>query len=528
MDLVPLLVTAFAFGFVARAMGLPPLAGYLVAGFVLHAIGFQSTDAIETISEIGVLLLLFGIGLKLNLRTLVRPEVAVTTTVQVGITTVGVAGLLLAAGALGVPLARDLSFGTAAIIGFAVSFSSTVFAVKALERNNESSSLPGRLAVAVLILEDVFAVVFLAVAGGEWPSPWAIPVVVGLVLLRPVFGWILSWSGHGEILVLLGFTLAAGIGIGVFDVVDVKPDLGALLAGLILSGHPRAGEMADRLLGFKDLFLVGFFLSIGLGGTPTPAAWALGLALLLLIPIKSFAFFFMFTRFRLRARTSTHSALVLSTYSEFGLIVATGAVGAGLLSDDWVSTIGVAVASSFIIASFLNTSRHRLYKSWSPYLSRFQKSPLAEEDGIIDCGDARVLIFGMGRVGTGAYDEIAGRLGRAVVGVDRRDETVEEHQRAGRRAIRGDALDRDFWERVRFHPEVQLVLAAMNSHSANLELVSQVREYLPGARVGAIAQYPDQVEELRQAGVDVARNLYEEAGQGLADDAFGVVIAKET
>lgn len=522
MDLVPLLVTAFAFGFVARAVGLPPLVGYLVAGFVLHAVGFESTSAVEAISEIGVLLLLFGIGLKLNLRTLVRPEVAVTTTIQVVVTSLGAAALLLLLGAIGVPLARDLGLGPALILGFAVSFSSTVFAVKTLERTGEASSLAGRLAVAVLILEDIFAVAFLALAGGEWPSPWAIAVVAGLVALRPAFGWLLGRAGHGEILTLLGLALAAGIGIGIFDLVDIKPDLGALVAGLILSGHPRAGELADRLLGFKDLFLVGFFLSIGLGGTPTPIAWALGLAVLLLIPVKSFAFFWMFTRFRLRARTSMHGALVLSTYSEFGLIVATGAVAEGLLGDEWISTVGVAVAASFILAAPLNSARHRLYRSWSEVLARFQRSPLSPDDDIIDCGAARVLVFGMGRVGEGAFDELVLRRGEIVVGVDRQDETVERHRAAGRNVIRGDALDRDFWARVRFNPEVELVLAAMNSHSANLECAARVREFLPKARIAAIAMYPDQVAELREAGVDVPRNLYEEAGQGLADDAIGV------
>lgn len=522
MDLVPLLVAAFAFGFAARAIGLPPLVGYLVAGFVLNAFGFESTSAVETVADVGVLLLLFGIGLKLHLRTLARPVVAVTTTVQVALTSVGVAGLLMGLGALGLPLARDLGFGGAAILGFGLSFSSTVFAIKSLEQNNESSALAGRLAVAVLILEDVFAVAFLAIVGGEWPSPWAIVAVTVLVALRPAFGWLLSRAGHGEILTLLGFALAAGIGIGVFGSVGIKPDLGALVGGLILSGHPRAGEMADRLLGFKDLFLVGFFLSIGLGGAPTAVAWGLGLALLILIPLKTGAFFWLFTRFRLRARTSTHASLVLSTYSEFGLIVGTGAVAAGLLDEQWVAIIGVAVAASFIAASPLISARHGIYRRWSDSLGRFQRSPLAEDDDIIDCGWARVLVFGMGRVGEGAFDELVRRRGEVVVGVDRQDSVVARHRAAGRNVIRGDALDREFWARVRFHPEVELVFAAMSSHSANLECTARVREFLPGARIAAIATYVDQLDELVEAGVDVPRNLYEEAGQGLADDAIGL------
>ena len=96
---------------------------------------------------------------------------------------------------------------------------------------------------------------------------------------------------------------------------------------------------------------------------------------------------------------------------------------------------------------------------------------------------------------------------------------------AGRSVVRGDALDFDFWERFRFHPEVELVFAAMNSQEANLECIRRVQTFLPHARIAAIARYRDQVAELRDAGVDVARNLYEEAGQALAADAVAEVWA---
>jgi hypothetical protein len=295
----------------------------------------------------------------------------------------------------------------------------------------------------------------------------------------------------------------------------------------MLSQHPRAGEMSDRLLSFKDILLVGFFLSIGLAGTPPAAAWVIGVLALLLVPLRSLGFFWLFTRFRLRARTALHGSLTLSTYSEFGLIVGAAALSSGLIDQAWVSTIAVAVSGSFVVASAANSVRYRFYDRWSGQLSKSERHPTISEDSVIDCGFARVLVFGMGRVGTGAYDEMQVRRGPLVVGVDRRQETVDVHRAAGRSMVRGDALDRDFWERVKFHPEVELVVASMSNHSANLELVRRVREFLPGARIAAIATYPDQVEELRDAGVDVARNLYEEAGQALADDAVGVVFESE-
>lgn len=86
--------------------------------------------------------------------------------------------------------------------------------------------------------------------------------------------------------------------------------------------------------------------------------------------------------------------------------------------------------------------------------------------------------------------------------------------------IRGDALDREFWERVRFDPNIDLVIASTSNHAASLELARRVREFLPKARLAATAAFPDELDELRRAGTDEARNLFEEAGQALASDAL--------
>ena len=524
---VSLLLAAFGLGFAARAVGLPPLVGYLVAGFVLHAFGVESTEAIEWIADLGVLLLLFGVGLKLDITSLARPRVWATTTAFSLGSTILYGGALFIIGLLGVPLASDLDLQSAAVVGFALSFASTVFAVQALERTNESQSLAGRLSIGVLVLQDLFAVAFLVATGDGWPSPWALLVIPGFALLRPVAWWLLDRAGHGEILILLGITLAVAVGAGIFEAVGLKPDLGALVAGLLLAGHPRAGELSDTLLGFKDLFLVGFFLSIGLAGTPPVEAWFIGAALLAVIPLRTVSFLWLFTRFRIRARTSLHAGLTLSTYSEFGLIVGSAAVAVNLLTQDWVATIAVAVAASFITASYANTNRYRIYERFARPLARLERRPIVKEDAVVDCGWARILIFGMGRIGEGAYDEVVRERRHGVVGVDRSLAVVDAQRRAGRSVIRGDALDLDFWERFQFHPEVELVFAAMNSQQANLECIRRAREFLPNARIAAIARYRDQVAELREAGVDVARNLYEEAGQALAADAVEDVWASD-
>ncbi len=518
MDLVIILV-AFVLGFGSRRIGLPPLVGYLAAGFVLHALGYEANNAIELVAELGVLLLLFGIGLGLRPSTLVRKEVWAVASVHMSVTTAVIGGLFLALGALGLPLAAELSVGEAALIGFAFSFSSTVFAVKALEERNEAASLAGRLAVGILIMQDLFAVVFLAIAVDKAPSLWALPLLIGVIAARPILEWFLRHSGHGELLALFGLALALGIGAAAFEEVGLKPDLGALIVGMTLSRQPKARELSDRLLGLKDLLLVGFFVSIGLGGTPAPPAIAIVGMALLLVAVKAAGFLVVLSRFRLRARTSLHTSLTLATYSEFGLIVAAAGVERGLLGKQWLSAVAVAVAVSFAVAATLNRARYKLYGRWSELLVSLERHPIQAEDALVEPTTASSVVFGMGRIGQGAYEELVRRHGPVVLGIDRRDETVASNLEAGRVVVRGDALDRDFWERLRLRPGIELVVLAMNDHDANLEAARRVRDFLPAAQIAAAATYPDQVAALEAAGVDVAKNLYEEAGQGLADAA---------
>ncbi len=514
-----LVAVAFAFGFAAKAARLPPLVGYLLAGFVLHAVGIEATQSIELISDVGILLLLFGIGLKMELRTLARPAVWAGATVHSISSSLLVGGALILAGAVGIPLASSLSVAEAFLVGFAFSFSSTVFAVKALEDRNETSSLQGRIAVGTLVVQDIFAVLFLTFAVEEKPSLWAIPVLIAVVLAGPIYGWVLDRVGHGELLLLLGLALAVGVGAEGFDAVGLKPDLGALIVGLTLSRHPRSSELAETLLDLKDVLLIGFFLSIGLGGIPTWTELAVAAGILTLLPLKTLGFLALITAFGYRVRTAWHSSISLSTFSEFGLIVAVVGVERGFLESAWTTTIALAVAVSFALASPVNRSRYDLYSMFSKRLLRFERSIVQPDDALIDPQDAKVIVFGLGRVGEGAYDALVQRRGETVLGVDRNIETIDRNHQAGRNVVRGDALDPEFWERLCFTNTIELVVLAMSDHSANQVAVTRVREFLPRVRIAATASRVDEVANLTSSGVDVARNLYEEAGQGLADDA---------
>ncbi len=510
------IAVAFLLGFGARQIGLPPLVGFLIAGFLLQQFGVEAGETIRQIADMGVTLLLFVIGLKIKLKTLARPEVwggaslhMFTIVVVFGF---GFYGLALA----GFSVFADLDLETAFLVAFAMSFSSTVFAVKVLEEKGEMPSLHGRTAVGILIVQDILAVGFLAFSTGELPSLWAF-ALFGLFFLRPVLFYLLDRVGYSELLPLFGLFSALAIGVFTFELVGLKPDLGALILGMLIADHRRASDIADSLLSFKDIFLVGFFLNIGLSEVPTLDTLIVAVLLILLVPFKVALFFFLLNRFHFRARSSLLASFSLANYSEFGLIVAAIGVGNGWIGGEWLVIIALALSISFILASPLNRIAHNIYARWHERLARLETTNHHPEDRPIETGDAKMAIFGMGRIGTGAYDYICERHGDTLIGIDSSAEKVAEHREKGRNVVLGDATDSDFWLRVKTRQgQFKLVILAMPDHQSNLYALEQISNSGYGGFIAALAHYPDQAERLREAGAHVAFNLFEEAGTGFA------------
>lgn len=516
MDPISIAV-AFILGFGARSLGLPPMVGFLVAGFVLQGFGVAAGDTLASISNLGVTLLLFTIGLKLKLKTLARPEVWGGASLHALITIVGFGLLFAAFAAIGIPAFIDLSAPGILLVAFALSFSSTVFAVKVLEEKGELRALHGRTAVGILIMQDVFAVVFLGFSAGKVPTLWALALIPGLFLIRPALVRLLDRIGHDELMPLFGLFAALTLGAAAFDVVHVKADLGALILGMLLAPHKRASEIADSLFAFKEVFLVGFFLSIGLRGVPTAEGFVVAFLLVLLVPLKVALFFALLARFRFRVRSALLASLALATYSEFGLIVAAIGVDQGWLDGRWLVIVALALSVSFIAASPLNAAAQRLYARFRPQLLRFEREGHHPDELPIDLGGARIAIFGMGRVGGGAYDYLKQRWDEEVVGIEIGPERIAHHRAQGRNVILGDATDRDFWERINDRADdLQVVMLAMPDHASNLYALEQIRATGFKGYVAAVGQFQDEVEKLEKAGANIAFNTHAEAGYGFA------------
>ncbi|MBK6510508.1 MAG: cation:proton antiporter [Haliea sp.] len=289
MDSLIILV-AFACGFAARQIGQPPLVGYLVAGFTLGMAGFESSGVIESIANIGISLMLFIIGLKLDFASLLRPEIYRSTLEHTASFVLVAGGFLLVLAVLGLPLVADISMQQAALVAFALSFSSTVCAVAILDDRGEFRVRHGQVAVAILIVQDIVAVIFLTASTGELPSPWVLLLPL-LFFARPLLSYILRASGHDEVLILAGIIITFA-GSTLCEWAGLKADLGALAMGMLLSGDKKAGELGKSMMGFKDIFLIGFFLNIGLSVQPSLSMLGIGLLLCLLLPLKGAIFFF--------------------------------------------------------------------------------------------------------------------------------------------------------------------------------------------------------------------------------------------
>ncbi|HYN65358.1 MAG TPA: cation:proton antiporter family protein [Ornithinibacter sp.] len=513
------LVAAFAGGFVARQLRLPPLVGFVVAGFALAAFGTEQHPAVDTLAELGVTLLLFAVGLSFDVRRLLRREVWLTATLHTGLM-VGLGALLLGGLTLtGLSAFAELEPRTVLLLAFALSFSSTVLVVKMLDERSESRSRYGQIAIGILVVQDLAVVAFVALSHGQPPGPWALALVL-LVPARPLLGAIWTRLGHGELQVLFGVFVALVPGYLLFEAVGLEGQLGAVVMGLLLASHERSGDLVKALFSVKELLLVAFFLAIGLQGVPTAGQVATGLLLLVLLPVQTVLYVLLLTALRVRRRTSALSSLALANNSEFALVVAASAVTTGLLETGWLTTVSVAVAASFLLSTAVNRRSER----WADALQR--RWPDTDPESLdplerpIPLHEVDVLVLGLGRVGAAAYTRLS-EEGLRVLGIEHDERRVADLTGRGVEAVAGDATDSDLWRRLVAVRSLRTVVLAMPFHHANLKALRVVRARHFTGTVAAVARYDDEVQDLLDNGADTVLHIYSGSGLALAEAALG-------
>ncbi len=514
------LVITFGLGGLAMALRLPPLVGFLAAGFVINALDVEELPQLDVLADLGVTLLLFAIGLKLNVRILLRREVWLTTSVHLLISVIVGSVVMWLAAVAGMAMLAGQSLQTIALLAFALSFSSTVFVVKILEERGESHSLYGRVAIGILVMQDIAAVIFLTVTSGHPPSPWAV-TLVGLFPLTYVLRRIWSRLGHGEMQSLFGIVMALVPGYAWFTAVGLKGDLGALIVGVLLASHPASSELARSLFHIKELLLVAFFVSIGLTGLPDLPTVGVAVLMLLLLPFKAALYVGLLSLMKLRYRTAILGGLGLMNFSEFGLIVVSVGVTADMLGQEWLVEMSIAVALSFVVSALVNGRGHLMVEKIAARLPAQDERTLHPEERPGDAGDAEVVVIGMGRVGAAAYRRLTDHYRLRVVGVDYDGPRIGRLKEEGLRVIEGDATDLDFWNQLRRSQSVRIAVLAMPRHGANVTALECLRESGFSGQVASVARYDDEVAWAKEHGVDIAFNVYAGAGLELADQVGG-------
>lgn len=515
LELVLMMSAAAAGGLLAHVMRLPPMVGFLLAGFALAGLGVSGTPTLDTLADLGVVLLLFAIGLKFDVRVLVRREVLGVSVAHAVVSMALALGLLAAASAVGVGLLGEADGTALVLVALALSFSSTVVAVKVLEEQNATRSLHGRTAIGILIVQDLVAVAVLTALEGEAPHWWA----PALLLLVPA-AWparrLLASLDHGELLPLAGVALALGPGYALFDAAGLKGDLGALAVGVLLAPSPRAEEMAKSIFSVKELLLVAFFLSVGLHGAPDASTLLLAVVLLALLPVKAALFGVLLRACGFRVRSATRTAASLTSFSEFALIVVVAGTSAGLLDAEWLVVLSTTVALSFAVATVASAGIEPISRIASRHVS--DPARLHPKERPIDLRRAGALVLGMGRLGRAASVRLAERHDLTVVGVDSDPVRVADLCAEGLHVVEGDATDPLFWERVTDEGTIGLVLLAMPFHGNNLAALDQLRRSGFGGSVTAVTRYDEEVAQLAERAAVVG--LYDAAGAELADRAI--------
>jgi len=289
--------------------------------------------------------------------------------------------------------------------------------------------------------------------------------------------------------------------------------------GMLLANHPKAKEMAKALFGFKELFLVGFFLTVGMTAVPGWIEVLVALLFILLLPLKVAMYFGLFNLFCLRASTSWRTSLNLANYSEFGLIVGAIAASAGWLPKEWLAVFAVVISISFILSASLVNIRDGLYQSWRPRLKRLERPERLSGEEDLDLAYIKVVVFGMGRMGTAAYSAMEADYPGHLVGVEIEQEKAEQHSAAGRNVVSGDATNPDFWDRA---PELidglEWVLLTLPTHKANMNAALRLKERGYRGSIAATTKYRDEEDALKAIGVEHTFNIYTEAGLGFANE----------
>lgn len=507
MELVLIWMTgAFLVGQVFRIISLPPLVGFILSGYLFTIVGMSDDiGLLQLPAEIGVELLLFSIGLKIRPSAFLNRYLIAVVLMHTLFITV----LFFLLSGINLPLEEKI------IICIALSFSSTVIATKSLESRKELTSFHGRLSVLIIIFQDIIALFLL---GYMQSSSLTISTFYLLILpaFIPIIKLLLNWIEDDEELLLLA-TLVISLFVGsyLFKYFGLTGEIGALVLGILLSGYRSAEKLSEKIWSLREILLLAFFISIGMQITITSDSIGIFLVLMALLAVKSVILFFLLVSFKLRSYTSFLMVISLFTFSEFSLIVLSILTKQAAIDGVIVSAIILSVSVSFIIAAILNKHAHRLYELYEKYLIKIERKTHHPDEEPHTCGDAEVMILGLGRFG-GAIFDLMNRNEIKSAGFDSNTDLVKKFIKKKRKAAFADAEDPGFWSKLRFG-KLRVIILALPEYEAQKRSIIQARKYGFKGKIIVPSRTKEDTHELEVLGADIIFDAYEAAAIGISD-----------
>ncbi|MDX2289984.1 MAG: YbaL family putative K(+) efflux transporter [Hyphomicrobiaceae bacterium] len=457
------LTLAFIFGTIAQRLRISPIAGYLLAGIAVgpYTPGFVADQALALeLAEIGVILLMFGVGLHFSFADLMSVR---AIAIPGAIAQISVATLL------GVGLAAIMGwpFGNGIVFGLALSVASTVVLLRALQERRLLNSERGRITVGWLIVEDIVMVLALVLlpaltpllngstlSGDElWDVLGTVAITIGQVAafvvlmllvgrrLIPAVLHYIAHTGSRELFRLGVLAIALGVAYFAAKLFGVSFALGAFFAGMILSESELSQRAAEESLPLRDAFAVLFFVSVGMLFNPAilvAQAWPTVATLAIIVLGKSVAALVIVLAFRHSLPTALLIAASLAQIGEFSFILAGLGISLGLLTDSGRDLILAGALLSILVNPLLFLALDRI----GPWLEARAPTPAggkpeawpAEESQVAPEADGHVTLIGYGRVGSLIAEQLA-RYGATIVVIDERNEVVESARAKGLRGI---------------------------------------------------------------------------------------------
>ena len=493
--------------------------GILAGPAVLGLVEVEGT--VQVLSQLGIALLLFIVGLKLDLRVIRTLGVVATATGLGQVFFTSVVGYVIA-------LALGFDSIAALYIGIALTFSSTIIIVKLLTDKGEIEQLHGRIAIGFLIVQDIVVVIvmillsaFGAAGPGEDLAGELVAVAVRGALFIGFIAALVRWvlppvlhrlAGTPELLVLFGIAWAAALAAG-GDILGFSEEVGAFLAGVALASTPFREALATRLSTLRDFLLLFFFVELGAlmdfanAGAQLPAAIILSAFVLIGNPI---IVMLIMGAMRYRRRVSFLAGLTVAQISEFSLIFAALGVTVGHITNQTLGLITTVGVITIGLSTYMILGSHRLYDWLAPQLRIFERSSARDMSVDDDRPCPRVIVFGLGRYGGHIVEELHA-AGVPVMGVDFDPFVLGEIERLGVPTLYGDAEDPDLPASLPLGC-AEWVVGTSPVVDTNRALVAALRHHRVEARVAVTAHTREAAEALAGIGADLLLRPFIDAG----------------